>query len=435
MGLAVRHTRRALLRAGMIAPLTAACAPDVLLGDPGVVRVGVSWSGAELAAFRTVLAGLAPTYPVEVVPLGDDIDTAFTAGGRSAPDLVMLPQPGRLAELVRLRKVRPVAPALWSDAEGPRYAEHWGQLLFHGGKPYGVPFKAADKSLVWYDREQIARYRLGEPENWTLADWLDRMEFLAETPSRLLALGAADGWVLTDVFENVLLAESPRYYDELAAARGDRSWDNPAVRAALRHLGTLWGHRHAFPGGVAATLTRQFPDALREVFEYRRAVLVVMPDFAEPIVRSGLRRARRPESAVGVTAFPPVRAALAPPRIVGGDVMVITASANRRTEELVAALADPAAPLPWLERAGGFITPNMRATPRYSELMAPFARQINARSAFDLSDRIGAVGGRNGLWRILTDFLVTVGDGRTQRLGAAIDRAVDAMDAFERRRR
>lgn len=431
------RTRRELLQVALVGPLAAACAPDLLLGNPGVVRIGVSWSGSELAAFRAVLARLGyDNRRVDVVPLGDEIETAFTAGGRSAPDIVMLPRAGRVRELAEQRKLRPVAETLWKDELGWRYPDVWRQLLWHNEKPYGVPFKAADKSLVWYDRQLVERYGLGDPGRWTIADWVKSMEVLAETPVRLLALGAADGWVLTDVFENALLAQSPPFYGEVAAARDDRAWDDAAVRAAFGHLGALWGRRHAFPGGVAAALTRQFPDAVREVFEHRRAVMVVEPDFAEPIVRAAVRRSgRRTQDVVGVAGFPAVDQQKVPPRIVGGDVMVVTESATDRAMELVAALATPAAPLPWIEDYGGFIAPNLRTNVRYSELLAPSADTLWERSAFDLSDRIGAVGGRNGLWRILTDFLTTIGDGATERLDDATDHAIAALDAVDRRRR
>ncbi|MEV6324804.1 ABC transporter substrate-binding protein [Nocardia sp. NPDC051787] len=428
-------TRRAVLQAGLVVPLAAACAPDLLLGSADAVRVGVSWSGAELAAFHAVVDELHLGFDVEVIPLGDNTDTAFTAGGRSAPDVVMLPQAGRVRELAQKRELQPIAETVWADDVGTRYAEHWQHLLRHDGKAFGAPFKAADKSLVWFDRQQFATYRLGDPAAWTISDWVNRMEVLAQSPIRLLALAAADGWVLTDFFENALLAESPRFYDELASKTG-REWDNPAVRAALGHLGMLWGHRHAFPGGVGVALTRQFPDAIRDVFEHRRAAAVVAPDFAEPIVRSGVRASgRKVQDVVGVAPFPSVTSVPGRPKIVGGDVMVVTREASGRAQELVAKLAGAHAPLPWIERYGGFLAPNLRTVADYSPLLAPLARELNTRSAFDLSDRIGAVGGREGLWRVLTEFLIAVADGAQSRMAESVDRAIAALDAFERRRR
>ncbi|WP_039798033.1 ABC transporter substrate-binding protein [Nocardia araoensis] len=428
-------TRRAVLQAGMVLPLAAACAPELLLGSSDAVRVGVSWSGQELAAFHAVLDGLDLGFEVEVIPLGDNTDTAFTAGGRSAPDVVLLPQAGRVRELAERGKLRPVAETVWADELGTRYAQPWQLLLRSDDRLYGVPFKAADKSLVWFDRQQFDTYGLGEPAAWTLGGWVDRMEVLAQTPIRLLALAAADGWVLTDFFENVLLAESPRIYDDLAA-KDDREWDNPAVRAAFGHLGILWGQRHAFPGGVGVASTRQFSDAVREVFQHRRAAAVVAPDFAEPIVRSAVHASGRAiDDAVGVVPFPPVTTASGRPKIVGGDVIVVTEQANPLADELVEKLAAARAPLPWIERYGGFLAPNLRTEAAYSPLLAPSARELATRSTFDLSDRIGPVGGREGLWRVLTEFLIAIGDGGQARATAATDRAIAALDDVEQRLR
>ncbi|WP_324188492.1 ABC transporter substrate-binding protein [Nocardia flavorosea] len=422
-------TRRTVLRAAVALPLLAACSPDVLLGTPGAVRIAVSWSGQELSSFRSVLAGARLPEPVEVVPLGDEIYTALTARGRSAPDIVMLPQAGLVRDLVTDGRLRPVPQDLWSDAQGSRYAEHWRRLCRHNDRFYGMPFKATAKSLVWYDREAVAELRAGEPAEWTLRDWSAGVRRFAGTARRFLSLGAADGWVLTDLFENVLLAESPQVYESLGA--GERSWDTSAVRDTFARLGDLWGVREGLAGGVATALVRQFADAVRDVFEHRRALAVAAPDFAETVVRDALRTAGRPESAVGVVPFPAVAAGRDGPNIVGGDVMVLTRAAGDRADAVVRALADARAPLPWIEGAGGFLGPNLRTQARYSPWTAAPAAALSDRSAFDLSDRIGAVGGREGLWRVLTEFLITVGDAGGD-VRAATDTAVATLTRFER---
>ncbi|MGI5218332.1 ABC transporter substrate-binding protein [Nocardia sp. CA-290969] len=422
-------TRRTVLRAAAALPLLAACSPDVLLGAPGSVRIAVSWSGPELAAFRSVLAAARLPEPVEVVPLGDEIYTALTARGRSAPDIVMLPQAGLVRDLVVDGRLRAVPDELWFDAQGPRYADHWRQLCYHRGRPYGIPFKASGKSLVWYDREALPGLRAGAPADWTLLDWAAEVRRFAGTGRRFLALGAADGWVLTDLFENLLLAESPAVYESLGT--GERDWDNAAVRTTFGRLGTLWGIREGLPGGVATALVRQFADAIRDVFEHRRALAVAAPDFAEPVVRDALRRARRAESVVGVVPFPAVAAGRERPRIVGGDVMVLTAAAGARAGEVVRALADPQAPLPWIHGIGGFLGPNAYTRADYSPWTADSAAALRTWPAFDLSDRIGAVGGREGMWRVLTDFLITVGDAGGD-VDAATDTAVATLARFER---
>ncbi|AHH18900.1 putative multiple sugar ABC transporter, solute-binding protein [Nocardia nova SH22a] len=428
--------RRTVLRAAALAPLLSACAPGVLFGHPASVRIAVPWSGSELIAFRRVLAdaGLADT--VAVLPLGDDIDTALQARGRSAPDLVMLPDIGRIPELAG-GTLRALPPTLWADADGPRYRPQWEPLVWKDKALYGIPFKAADKSLLWYDRYAFrGSGPRDDPKEWTVSDWPQRAA--AATDRNPFALGAADGWVLADLFGNVLFSESPGDYERLAVddpRTGPRDWNSDAVRAGMRRLATLWSPRNTFPGGLAATLTSQFPDSVREVFEHRRAAMVVAPDFAEPIVNSCLRRARRSKEAVGVMPFPAVAPGRPRPAIGGGDVIVATASGAHNVEPVIEALTAPGAVAGWISDFGGFLAPGTRTVPDHPPLLEPVAADLHSWTHFDFADLIGAAGRREGLWRALTDLLVTVGDGRGDRTDAAVDQAVRTMQDFERRPR
>ncbi|MEV0358249.1 ABC transporter substrate-binding protein [Nocardia sp. NPDC050697] len=420
-------SRRGLLRAGALLPLAAGCGAGPF-GGPGAVRIAVAWSGGELAAFRAVLDGLSLGSTVEVVPLGDDIDTAFGSAGREAPDIVMMPQIGQVRSLAARGRLRVSPDQVW---QGVPYAAYWERLLFHDGKPFGAPFKATAKSLAWFDREGMAKYGLGDPAGWTVRDWVAAAAELSGGPVRFLAPAGADGWTLTDSFENMLLAESPDDYAELAESAPPRRWDRPAVRAALWNLGALWGVRAE--RGIGSALTRQFPDAVREVFDHRTALMVVLPDFAEPIVRRCLRNAKRADEVVGTTWFPRVPGGVRP-HIVGGDVAVVTAKASEAANGVVAALTGPEAAKPWIEGFGGFLGPHRDTQGAYSRILAPVAEELAAEPVVELSERIGAMGGRHGLWPVLTAFLTEVGDGANPVL-PAVDRAVAALDERERRSR
>ncbi|WP_067657354.1 ABC transporter substrate-binding protein [Nocardia harenae] len=423
-------SRRAVLRAGALLPLAAGCGTGPF-GGPGAVRIAVAWSGGELAAFRSVLDAL-ELNTVEVVPLGDDIDTAFGSSGREAPDIVMMPQIGQVQTLAARGRLRESSDQVW---QGAPYEKYWERLLFHDGKPYGAPFKVTAKSLVWFDREGMATYGLGDPAGWSVRDWVAAAGELSGGPVRFLAPAGADGWSLTDSFENMLLAEAPGDYAELAESTSPRRWDRRGVRAALSNLGALWGVRAE--RGIGYALTRQFPDAVREVFDRRTALMVVMPDFAEPIVRRCLRHARRADEVVGTTWFPPAPGGVRP-HIVGGDVAVVTARASDTATEVVAALAGNKAAKPWIEGYGGFIGPHRDTEGAYSRMLAPVAGELAGEPAaepvFELSERIGAMGGRHGLWPVLTGFLTEVGDG-AKPVESAVERAVAALDERERRPR
>lgn len=436
-------TRRAVLQAGLVLPFAAACsAPEILRGSSGTLRIAVSWSGSELAAFREVLAGIAAgrslppfTDPVEVVPLGDDIDTALNAGGRDAPDIIMLPDAGRIRELAGT-SLRAVRESLWAPDGQQLYSDAWWNLLWQsnsdngGFSLFGVPFKSANMSLVWYDREAFGR---DDPQQWRLDEWHDKIVRFPRGDRRLFALGAADGWVLAYHFANMLSAFVSRpYYVGLAelppgssepASPTEPSWSVPAVRDALEMLGEIWAPEDAFPGGIARTLRCQFPDAVRDVFLHRRAAMVVAPDYAEPIVRDCLRRTGRSETSVGVMSFP---GAEFTPAIGGGDVMVVTASARDRADDLVAALAAPDATEPWVAHYGGFVQPRLDA-PRpasYYGVFQPVAKKMKSWDVFDFADLAGPRGRRNGLWRILTRFLIDVGGRDAATVRKAAGRAI-----------
>lgn len=414
-------SRRAFL--GVAATLmVAGCSNDVL-GLRRSVRVAVSWSGQELHAFHDVLDGLGKLdYPVEVVPLGDDISTAFGARSGRRPDIVMLPQPGLVP---RERNERNDLQAIPDDLATPGRARLWKDLLVYDGKTYGVPFKTAHKSAVWYRPSVFREIGVEPPQLWS--DWLTLNKTLSDAGVRPLSLAAGDGWVLTDFLENVLLGIAPAVYAGLATATEPRPSRRPEFAAALRLLGSMWSAPGALAGGVKRSLVQQFPDAIVEVFGHRRAAMVLASDFAEPVVRSF---AADPDD-IGVFTFPALAPGAAAPVVVGGDVMVLPKPSSDDAVDLVRRLSAPTAVDPWI-RQGGFLVDGRVSG--YSPELTRLAEQLTAPNGllqFDLSDQLGPVGGINGLWRVLTDFLIRIGDRGSAVVAQAVDAAVNELREVE----
>ena len=156
-------SRRVFLGAAATLALSG-CSGDIL-GLRRSVRIAVSWSSAELRAFHSVLDALGPLdYPVEVVPLGDDISTAFGSRSTRRPDIVMLPQPGLVKQHLRDLESMP------DDLADRGRARLWDELLVHDGTTYGVPFKTAHKSAVWYRPSVFKQAGVEPPKLWS--DWL-----------------------------------------------------------------------------------------------------------------------------------------------------------------------------------------------------------------------------------------------------------------------
>jgi alpha-glucoside transport system substrate-binding protein len=411
-------SRRAFLVGGVAGVAGVAgvlgCTPTAdVLGLRSTVKLAVSWSGVELRAFRKVLDRVVPPdYTVDIIPMGDDIAAAFGPRAIRRPDIVMLPSPGFietwLADLVPVP-----APPQWP------YAEVWNELLIHNGSVYGIPFKFAHKSAIWYRKSLIPE----PPRRWD--DWLTLNESLVADGVAPLALAAADGWVLTDFFENVLLGLDPSVYEQLARAARPELSRQPAVKQSLQRLGELWSMPGTLAGGADRSLVQQFPDAAVETFGYRRAAMVAAPDFAEQIVR---RFAADPDD-IGVFTFPTLTRT---PVVAGGDVAVLQRPASTEARDLVRRLAAPEAARPWIED-GGFLSPS--GSDGYSPELTRLARQLGDGSAtieFDLSDRLGPLGGSTGLQRVLQEFLARVGNRGTGSVDIAVDAALDELRRLER---
>lgn len=414
--------RRAVLRAAAAAGVAAATgctATADVLGLRPTVKVAVSWSGRELRAFREVLDAVVPDdYVVEVIPLGDDIATAFGPRAPRRPDVVMLPQPGQVKST--LDDLEPLPQLPWP------YAGVWDDLVRRGGVRYGLPFKIAHKSAVWYRKSVFAEHGLEPPATWS--GWLDLNGRLVRQGVAPLALAAGDGWVLTDVFENALLGLSPDTYRRLALADPPRPSRDPAVGDALRLTGELWAMPGALAGGVDRSIVQQFPDAVVEVFGYRRGAMVQAPDFAELII--GEFAADR--SDVGVFTVPPVVAGRPAPVVIGGDVAVLPAPAGEEAKDLIRRLAEPDATERWI-RTGGFLaaneqTPNGGYTPELAQLSGQLT---GGATAFDLSDQLGGLGGARGLQRVLHRFLTRVGGRGPGAVGPAVAGALDELRELE----
>jgi alpha-glucoside transport system substrate-binding protein len=412
--------RRTLLRGAVIGPiagLAAGCgdfARTAGLGDS--VRVAVSWSATELAAFGRVLdrRGMDDT---ELIPLGDDIGAALGArAGR--PDVVALPQPGQVVG--NLDKLASLPDEVWDDA----YDRVWGREL-RTDRHYALPFKIAHASVVWYRRSTFAEHGLAPPRTWS--DWLDLNEKIIDrTGVAPLALGGADGWVLAGFFENVLLRHFTGSYDALLRRHDARLWASGDVVAAFTMVAEMWGRAGALSGGADRALVAQFPDAVLEVFRYHRAAMVPVPDFAESVIR----QFAVPRDDVGTFTFP--AGGPGAPLVISGDLLVLTAPASGRATDLIRHLATPDAPVPWIRDTGGFIAANPRTSlDHYSPTLRRLAADVRDNDVrFGLSDQLGRLGGREGLQRVLQDLLSDLADG-TSPASAAARAAASMVEAEE----
>lgn len=414
--------RRTLLRAGGLAALggAAGCAVARTAGLVDAVRVAVSWSATELAAFRDVLEqGDLDEY--ELIPLGDDIDAALGARTTGRPDIVALPQPGHVVGNVA--NLERLDDDLWHK----EYDRIWSPRPLPAEAHYALPFKLAHASVVWYRAKTFEEHGWLPPRTWQ--EWLALNETIINADAGLapLALGGADGWMLAGFFQNVLLRSFPGTFDALVERREPDLWRSGDVRSAFELLGEMWARPGAIAGGPRRALVQQFPDAVLDVFRYGRAAMVVAPDFAESVIR----RFGVPADEVGTFLFP-APTPMSRPLAVRGDLLVLTRPASGSARDMIRYLAGPTAPIPWIRDTGGFIAANPETDNlgHYSPILTPLVHDLRVQEIrFDLSDQLGAAGGREGLQRVLQNFALALGDGMPR--ADAVRTAVDAMVAVQ----
>jgi alpha-glucoside transport system substrate-binding protein len=392
-----------LVVAGCGGPQPAPARPGPLAGQR--IEVIAVWSDEEQAAFEEVLdvfeedTGASVTY----VSGGDEVPTVLATrlAGGSPPDIAGIAQPALVRTLARAGSLVPLDPGTESVIDA-QFAPVWKELGTVDGDLYGFVFKAANKSTVWYDVRQLGPGFV-PPRTWD--EFVETLRKLSDTGDTPLSVGGADGWTLTDWFENVYLqtAGGPMY-DRLA--RHEIPWTDPSVRTALQTLGRVFRPEY-LPGGISSALQTEFTESVVDVFgEAPKASIVFEADFVAGVIAAST------SATVGVDArvFPFPRIGPASSVVTGGDTLVALTD-EPGTRALMRFLASSEAASIWAAE-GGFVSPNREV--ELGEYPDDSTRQIaedlvgaeNLR--FDMSDLMpsafGATRG-DGFWRAMQDHL------------------------------
>ncbi|MFJ6011923.1 ABC transporter substrate-binding protein [Streptomyces sp. NPDC092952] len=377
--------------------------------DGEKLSVAAVWTGAEQANFVKVLKEFESRTGAEVtfVPAQDPIVNFLgtkIAGGQP-PDIAMIPQVGAVQQAARKKWAKPVGPEAKAQLT-KNYSQVWQDLGTVDGTQYGVYFKAANKSLIWYNAKAFENAGASEPKTWK--DFLKTAETVSASGVTPVSVGGADGWTLTDWFENVYLSQAgPEKYDQLAQHK--IKWTDPSVKDALTTLAELFGKPSLIAGGADGALQTEFPASVNQTFtggDQPKAAMVYEGDFVA--VNIGQTKAKIGTDAK-VFPFPSVGAEA--PVVTGGDAAVALKD-GKGAQALLTWLASADAAKIMAEQ-GGFISPNKglddAAYP--NEVQRTMAKAlIGAGDAvrFDMSDQapqsFGGTPGK-GEWKILQDFL------------------------------
>jgi alpha-glucoside transport system substrate-binding protein len=322
--------------------------------------------------------------------------------GGNPPDLASVSQPGLMKDFQKKGALKPLDFAKSDIADN--YPDDFVKLGTIDGKLYGLIFKGANKSTVWYNVKSFTDAGVDPPKTWD--DLIKDGATLKASGITPFSVGGADGWTLTDLFENIYLRQAGGdMYDQLS----DHTikWTDPSVKKALTTMGQYLQSGN-IAGGTSGALQTDFPTSVSNVFSATpKASLVAEGDFVPGVVASS--NPLKPVDGYNVFAFPSVDGSSE--SVVGGGDTIMMFKDSPAAEALIKYLATPEASEIWAGR-GGFSSPNKNLdTSVYPDEITKTTASALATTKvfrFDMSDlQPAAFGGTvgQGEFKIFQDFL------------------------------
>src|SRR3954464_15178778 len=246
--------------------------------------VGI-WVAQEQKNFQRVIDAFNKQYPnvkVKYNPAGDNTPTVLStalAGGRP-PDLASVGQPGLVKQFQKQGKLKDLDFA--RNEISANFSPDVVKLGTIGGKIYSIIPKGANKSTVWYNVAAFKNAGIKPPKTWD--EFLQAAKTLKSSGTPAYSLGAADGWTLTDLFENIYIRQAgPDKYDQLSTHK--IKWTDPSVKTALTEMAKIYKDKSNIVGGVSGALQTDFPTSVSKVFvNPPKAAMVIEGDFTPAVV-------------------------------------------------------------------------------------------------------------------------------------------------------
>jgi alpha-glucoside transport system substrate-binding protein len=231
----------AIAALAVLAAAVGASATKTAPASPAAVSGSISfdgvWTGGEAAAFQAVINGFQKVYPkvkVNYKPVGDNLPTVLSTAvaGGNPPDMADIAQPGLVQQFVSKKALKPITYA--APVVKANFAPVWRALGTYSGKLYGLIFKASNKSTVWYNAHSFSAAGVKAPATWT--QFLANAKTIHASGTPAYSIGGADGWTLTDLFENIYLRQAGQAKYLLLTAHKIK-WTDASVKAALTTMG------------------------------------------------------------------------------------------------------------------------------------------------------------------------------------------------------
>ena len=406
-------------------PETVEVTVPVETSGQSVTVLGV-WGGNELSAFQEVVFPFTEETGIGMAfegtrDLAAVLTTRVEAG--NPPDLAVLPNPAQVRQFAEQGDLVDLSTALDMDAVSDAYAQSWLDINTIDGTPYGLFFKAALKSLVWYSPAAFEEGGYEVPTTW------DEMMALSQqiiddggTPWCVgIESGAASGWPATDWVEDLMLRTAgPDTYDQWV--NHEIAWTSDSVSNAVSMFGEVTRSEDMVVGGPAGVNSINFGDSPNDLFTdppgcyMHRQASFITGFFPDDVTTEDY----------SFFAFPEVNPEYGTPALVSGDTIVMF-NDTPEARQMLQYLATAEAQSIWAEQ-GGFLTPNRNLDPSVypDDLTRQQAEILTGAEVarFDASDMMPAEIGAGAFWEGMVNYVA--GDPLDQVLQSIETAAEDA---------
>ena len=344
------------------------------------------WGGSEKDAFLKVTAAFTKKTGIDVkytsardfIP---DIRTRLAAG--NPPDIGILPRPGFIGTLVSQGALKPLSSLGLSNAYMKQnYGPGWLKLGSAGGKLYGVPAKAASKSVIWYKPDQFKKYHFKIPKTWAqMIALTKKIKAKGLVPWALGAGPNQSQWTLTDWFENIYARTAgPAKYMQLFT--GKRKFTDPSVVKALKYMVQIVNNKYVL-NGVQGVLGQSFQGAIGDIFgKNGKAQLFFEGGFVGGIATQQVNTSLKPGKTIDDFPWPTIVRKLDSP-VVGSADFAAAFKDSPEVRSFLKYISTPAAGRIWVS-TNAVNSPNKRVTGKaYPSLLGrKEAAQLAAAKTF-----------------------------------------------------
>ena len=323
--------KRLSVLAVLVALFVLALAPTASAQDEmRFVSFLTTFGGSELDALNVSLSAFTEATGIQVIVESNrssgEVLAARIAGG-SPPDVALVPRPGLVAEYARQGVLIPlvnedgsaglVDPALLTENYGQAFID----LGTVDGAVYGILAKANSKSTIWYKPPSFEALGVEVPATWDELMAIQQAYIDAgQTP---WSIGAADGWTLTDWFENIYVRVAGTEMYLGLFVEHSVPWTDPTVVQTMEIFQQVVDPAdEKLAGGAEGTLSTLFIDAANLVFRPDPAAeMYYEGGFIGGIINSNFPDLT-PIDDYNAFLFPVIDEMYGAPVVGGGDLLV-----------------------------------------------------------------------------------------------------------------